>query len=46
MQEYFLACATDRIIVPPSAAFSLKGFSVQGAPPAALRAAAGAARCC
>ena len=31
-KEYFLACACGQIFVPPSSAFSLKGFAVQGAP--------------
>ena len=30
-KEYFLASACDEVYLPPSAQFSLKGFSVAGA---------------
>ena len=29
-KEYFLACACSQIFIPPSSAFSLRGFAVQG----------------
>ena len=31
-KEYYLACACGQIFIPPSSAFSLKGFAVQGEP--------------